>query len=299
MNPSEASYLNLMEDLERRRQEAEKLYQEASEKTAELKKAQSAQLNIMEDLERRRQEVEARERQLKETQEMLVQAGKLTALGQLGAGIAHELNQPIAAIMGFSQLLLTQVSADSPLVGNLKVIEEQSQRMAKIVDNIRSFAREGAGDREKVNLNEAIDSALMLMATQLKAHRINLEVVAEPSLPAVWANKNQVQQIFINLFTNARDAIEEKGAGGTIRVTTRSDKKGWCEVRVSDTGVGIPEAARARIFDPFFTTKPPGKGTGLGLSILYGILQAHKGTIDVESTPGQGATFIVRLPVGK
>ena len=264
----------------------------------ELEEMRQVLLSILEDTNAAKTEVERREQELKNTQAMLIQAGKLTAMGQLGAGIAHELNQPIAAINGFAQLMLSRLPAASPLAPNLQLIEQQSLRMAKIVDNIRTFAREGKGEREPVNVNEAIEDALLLIATQLKNHSIAVEQRMDPQLPAVLADKNQLQQVFVNLLMNARDAIEERGAnvGGQIQLTTTA-RNGFVEAQIRDTGVGIPPDIRERIFDPFFTTKPPGKGTGLGLSILYGIIEQHHGRITVESTRGEGATFIVRLPL--
>ncbi len=324
------STLTLLSDLKRSKQELDEfsktLEKKVQERTTDLSQAQEATLNMMEDLQeskkalersvekekelaaaaaaaadaerKRAAELEESYRKLKETQAMLIQAGKLTALGQLGAGVAHELNQPIAAIRGFSQLLLSQLEPESPLAPNLKVIEEQSHRMARIVDNIRSFARDTKEGREELELNQVADTALMLITAQLRGRGITVDLKLDPNLPRVFADKNQIQQTLINLLTNARDAVEEKGPGGKITVATASDENGGVEMRVSDTGVGISPEIRDRIFDPFFTTKPPGKGTGLGLSIVYGIIQNHKGEIEVESKPGEGTTFIMKLPRG-
>jgi PAS domain S-box-containing protein len=263
----------------------------------EMEDARNVMMSVLEDTNEAKTRAEKRERELKETQAMLIQAGKLAAVGQLGAGVAHELNQPIAAIMGFSQLLVSQLPTGSPLVKNLKLIEQQSQRMAKIVDNIRTFSRPSKGERAQVAVNQVIDDSVMLIAVQLKSHKVVIKKELDLDLPLIWANQNQLQQVFINLLTNARDAINEKGGGGALTLTTRTDGKDWIECRIQDTGGGIQEEYQERIFDPFFTTKPPGKGTGLGLSILYGIVEDHAGKINFESEAGKGTTFILRLPV--
>ncbi len=268
-------------------------------KSRELEERRSILTALLEDANAARKEVERREKQLKETQAMLVQAGKLTALGQLGAGVAHELNQPIAAILGFSQLSLTQIPSDHLLAPHLKLIEEQSKRMAKIVDNIRSFVRDSHESHEAISLNQPIVDALMLMTVQLKGRGIVVETRLDSNLPLIVADSNELQQVFLNLLTNARDAVMEKGPGGKIQISTFSDGSDWVVAKVSDTGTGIREEIRERIFDPFFTTKPPGKGTGLGLAIVSGIMANHQGTIVVESVSGEGATFVVKIPVVK
>lgn len=268
-------------------------------KSRELEERRGILIALLEDANAAREKVERREKQLKETQEMLVQAGKLTALGQLGAGVAHELNQPIAAILGFSQLSLTQIPPDHLVAPHLKLIEEQSKRMAKIVDNIRSFVRDSHGSHEVISLNQPIVDALMLMTVQLKGRGIVVETQLDSNLPLIVADSNELQQVFLNLLTNARDAVMEKGLGGKIQIATFADGSDWVVAKVSDTGTGIREEIRERIFDPFFTTKPPGKGTGLGLAIVSSIMTNHQGTIAAESIPGGGAMFVVKIPVVK
>jgi PAS domain S-box-containing protein len=275
--------LNIMEDLTIRRKE--------------LEEVQKAGLNIMEDLEQQRQSLLAREKKLKETQGMLIQAGKLTAMGQLGAGIAHELNQPIAAMIGFAQHVLDQIPDDHPMVPNIRLIEKQGQRVAKIVENVRLFSRADQWEPMPVILNEAVEDALLMIKGQLRYQGIVTELQLDPQLPPVMADRHKMQQIIINLLLNARDAILENGQRGQITIRTQVTGERWVEIRITDTGAGISKETQEQMFNPFFTTKPPNQGTGLGLSITYGIVKDHKGVIDVESTLGQGTTFIIKIPV--
>lgn len=293
--------LKYMEDLEVQRNEFEKQYEETKQKSRSLEQAQAASLNIMEDLDLKRKEVEEREKKLKETQAMLVQAGKLSAMGQLGAGIAHELNQPLAAIRGYTQVLIEEIKNNDPHLADLKIIEEQTGRMGTIVNNIRSFARDSKFTWDLIDIHKPIEDAFMLLTTQLTNH--NIEVVKDYSrdIPQIKADSNQLQQVFINLITNAKDELD-KNNGGKIWVSTRILKLGkqktdWkVEISFKNEGTPIPKEIMHLIFDPFFTTKGPGKGTGLGLSISYGIIKDHQGEIMVANKE-DGVEFVVSLPV--
>jgi PAS domain S-box-containing protein len=311
-----------------------------------LEKAQIASINIMKDLARGRKEIEQREKELKETQGMLVQAGKLAAMGELGAGIAHELNQPLAVIRGYSQVLMEELPVEDSRRIDLDKIISMTTRMGDIIDNVRAFSRDTKTDKkESVNIHKTIEDALMLTNEQLK--RRSIEVVrryAQKSREApkdreaslvkreakdeirdtlhasrdtthdlrVIGNANQLQQVFINLASNARDALEESGKGsGKIWIETKAtmdhgpstmDQEkmvtGHQSVVVSfrNDGPPIPKDVIGRIFDPFFTTKEVGKGTGLGLSISYGIIKDHNGEMTVENLKDGGVEFKVTLP---
>ncbi len=239
-------------------------------------------------------ELNTRERALLEAQAQLIQSEKLAAFGQLGAGIAHEVKNPLAGILGYAQLSLRKVDPQSPLHGNLQIIEKETKRCKTIIENLLRFARQEKVAFQPLSVNQVVEDTVALMDHQLGIHQIRLEKDLPPGLPAVTGNANQLQQVLMNLLINAQQAMD--GQPGQITLTTRRSGPDGIEIRVSDTGPGIPAEIRPRLFDPFFTTKPAGKGTGLGLSVTYGIVKDHKGEIRVESEPGQGATFIVALP---
>jgi len=239
-------------------------------------------------------ELKTRETALKEAQGQLIQSEKLAAFGQLGAGIAHEVKNPLAGILGYAQLSLRKAEPDTVLHNNLKIIEKETKRCRTIIDNLLKFARQEKVERKPLEVNRVVEDTAALVDHQLGMHRIRLEKEFAQDLPAILGNANQLQQILLNLVLNGQQAME--GTGGTIRITTGRTGDGRAEVRVSDTGPGIPKEIQARLFEPFFTTKPAGKGTGLGLSVTYGIVKDHKGEILVESEAGQGATFILLFP---
>jgi signal transduction histidine kinase len=239
---------------------------------------------------------------LKEAQEQLIQSGKMAAMGQLAAGISHELNQPLTGIKGFTQAILMDLDKDSPIREDLEKIEQQAERMDKIIKNIRLFAQKAKFKLEPININQPIEDSFMLLNAQLRLHNIKVEKRLKPDLPKIKGDANQLQQVFLNLITNARDAIDalNKNSGGAITVTTDLDKGGQSiKVVFSDTGCGIKKEELSNIFNPFYTTKSPGGGIGLGLSICYRIIQDHKATIEVDSKVGQGTTFTLIFPVIK
>ena len=242
---------------------------------------------------------------LKSTSAQLAQSAKLAAVGELAAGVAHELNQPLMVIRGHAQEMIEGNSVPGNIRKDLKLIEKQTGRMMRIIDHLRAFARQSTGAFEQVNLNDVIDDSFTLITQQLK--NLNIEIMKEldESIPRIWGDHNRLEQIFLNLMTNAKDAMEEKGEG-VLSVKTQpimdmtGDKNGKVTgvlVLFSDTGVGIGDNIMDKIFDPFFTTKEVGKGTGLGLSISYSILKDHGGSITAESNDGTGTTFRLEFPV--
>jgi signal transduction histidine kinase len=231
---------------------------------------------------------------LKETRARLIQSEKLSAMGEFISGVAHELNNPLTVLIGFTHLL-----QESPLSAEYKSevrqIADASDRCHKIVQNLLSFARQRPPERKAVDLNEVLEGTARFLQYELRTSNVELDRQYEANLPAVMADAHQLQQVFLNLINNARQAIEEAGRKGRITLRTISAAQS-VRTTIEDDGPGIPENVINRIFDPFFTTKAVGKGTGLGLSVSYGIIQEHGGDIRVESRPGRGTTFIIDLP---
>jgi len=228
-------------------------------------------------------------------QEQLIQSEKMSAIGQLLAGVAHDLNNPLASVVGFSDYLNEAGNIPETLREPLAVIQQEAERAANIVKNLLTFARRQEGERVVTAIRPILNRTLALLRSQLMAHRIETAVLIEPDVPDVEVDPNQMQQVFVNLLNNAAQAIATTGEPGHITVTARRWLDGLA-VLVSDDGPGIPADVRDRIFEPFFTTKPEGRGTGLGLSICQGIVREHGGRITVENAPGQGTTFSVELP---
>lgn len=244
---------------------------------------------------------------LRQAEAQIIQSSKLASLGTLASGVAHELNQPLAIIRAIAQQNLETLQKDtlspevlSLLQEDLQIVERQTARMSQIIMHLRTFARKPRETHDAVDLNEVAQSALILLREQLRQRGIRLvEQYTEP-LPPVMGEANALEQIVINLLTNARDALEGV-AEPEIRLWTevvQQQGTAWVVLGVADNGPGVPEAIRAQIFDPFFTTKDPNKGTGLGLSISLEIAQKHKGTLQLEPTE-RGACFVLRLPVGQ
>jgi PAS domain S-box-containing protein len=223
------------------------------------------------------------------------QAEKLAALGTLAAGLAHELNNPIGIISSRAELMLLD-SESRPVPDDVRddlaVIHRHAQRVTRIAEGLLSFSRHSSGRHGPVDLNRLIDETLLLIEKQIVKEGVVLKRSLSPDLPPVWGDGNALQQVVMNLLTNARDAV---GGHGEIAVETGlAARPGAVRLTVRDTGSGIPPEILPSIFDPFFTTKST--GTGLGLSISYGIVREHQGTVDVESKPGQGTTFMLTLP---
>jgi PAS domain S-box-containing protein len=249
-------------------------------------------------------QLEKKNAELQAMQETLVQSGKLAALGELAAGIAHELNQPLQGIRGYAQELQSLVlpAIEGKPVSNeceagLREIVSNVDKMASIIDYLRAWVRKSVEKHEMTDVHDAIEEALKMLSRQFSARGITIEKVFGQDLPKVYANPLQLEQVFINLATNARDAIEATGRGrGDIRIMTRKAGK-FVEILFRDDGCGMSERTKAKAFNPFFTTKEVGKGMGLGLSLSYGIVSKLHGSIILESELGKGTTFVVRVPL--
>ena len=223
----------------------------------------------------------------------LIQNEKLTSIGLLAAGVAHEINTPLAVISSYSQMLRKEWSPEDQRYKLLEKITKQTFRASEIVNHLLNFSRTNATEYAEVDLHQVITETLSLLEHQFKSARIRVEHELQADDPVTFGNAGKLQQVFLNLFLNARDAMAE---GGELRIRTGTvDSK--VEVIVQDTGAGISRENINRIYDPFFTTKAAGKGTGLGLSVSYGIVQEHGGNISVESKPGLGTSFKLELPL--
>ncbi len=225
-------------------------------------------------------------------EEQMSQTEKLTSLGLLAAGVAHEVNTPLAVISNYIQMLARQMPPGDPRQAIIEKIVKQTFRASEIVNNLLNFSRTGPSALADVDVNRVVEETLSLVAHPLKTSQIQVVKHLTEGIPAVRGSANKLQQVFLNLFLNARDAMP---TGGTLEVRTAAHN-GSVEIEVADTGNGIPRDHIHKIFDPFFTTKPGGRGTGLGLSVSYGIIKEHAGKIDVRSTPGRGTSFHVEFP---
>jgi PAS domain S-box-containing protein len=225
-------------------------------------------------------------------EEQMTQTEKLTSLGLLAAGVAHEVNTPLAVISNYIQMLAKQMPENDPRHSIIDKIVKQTFRASEIVNNLLNFSRTGAAELADVDVNRVVEETLSLVAHPLKTSQIQVVKQFGEALPAVRGSANKLQQVFLNLFLNARDAMP---TGGMLEVRTAAHN-GTVEIEVVDTGAGIAREHIHRIFDPFFTTKSIGRGTGLGLSVSYGIIKEHAGKIDVRSTPGRGTSFHVEFP---
>jgi C4-dicarboxylate-specific signal transduction histidine kinase len=242
----------------------------------------------------------------KETQ--LIQASKMTTLGQMAAGIAHEINQPLNVIQVCADLFLKMIRngiqlENEQLTSLVNDIGRNVQRASDIIKHMRDFARQSEVARNKVNINDPIKDVFKVLGHQVKSHQVELVLELDENIPFILAEHNRLEQVFINMVTNAIDAMDEKCANTddpdcekklTIRTFIENDK---VNATVSDTGIGIPQDVKDKIFEPFFTTKDVGKGTGLGVSISYGIIKDYDGEIQIESQIGQGTTFSLQFPV--
>jgi two-component system NtrC family sensor kinase len=218
----------------------------------------------------------------------------MAAVGQLISGVAHELNNPLTAILGYSQLLSASGQMGPQGIEYSEKLYKQAQRTHRIVQNLLSFARQHKPERLPTMINHILEDTLALRDYDLRMSNIRVHLNLAPDLPVMSADPHQLQQVFLNMVNNAVDAILESSTDGDLWVTTRSDKT-RVFVEFTDSGPGVQEASR--VFDPFYTTKPVGKGTGLGLSICYGIVTEHGGTIRVRNLPHRGASFTIELPL--
>lgn len=250
---------------------------------------------MLRDLDSHERELENAYDKLKDTQSQLIQSSKMNALGELAASLAHELNQPLTVIKGLSQSLLKNYDDNSPNYGKVKLIVDASRRMELVIKHLKVFSRTEGPALRPVDLNTVIKDAFVIVKELLTDHSIELKMNLNP-LPPVLGSAIRLEQVVINLVTNAKDAMP---SGGALMIETRTIETGgisFASMTFRDTGSGIPKEILGRIFDPFFTTKEAGKGTGLGLSISYGIIKEHNGDISVESEPQKGTVFNIILP---
>src|SRR5947199_3858788 len=275
------------------------ILQDSHQDKLRLEASRKAMIHIMGDLRETTAEMQRREQELRDKQEQLVQAGKLATLGELTTGVAHELNNPLNNIGLFvgNAIDLIELGATDrgQIVRELRRTTQQVHKATEIISHLRTFGRAAPVSREPISLTQVIERALSLMQEQLRLREIKVMVDLGSEDPVVVGNPIQLEQVFINLLTNARDAVADS-PHKAIRISG-SVGSASVEIAFADTGKGIPAGLERRIFDPFFTTKQVGKGTGLGLSITYGIVKEHGGTISVSSPPGEGATFLIHLPL--
>ena len=244
------------------------------------------------------------EQERKQLQAQLIQAQKLEAIGTLAGGVAHEINNPIMGIMGYAQLILDTLAPDAPASQYAAEISRETERVATIVRNLLAFARQEKQSHSAARMCDVVASTLSLIRAVMRHDQVTLVIDIPEDLPRIGCRSQQIQQVVMNLLTNARDALNEKYPGyhanKTVLITARvieNNGRQWVRTTVEDHGPGIPAPLLERIFDPFFTTKPRDKGTGLGLSISHGIVKDHGGELSVESTEGESTRFHLDLPV--
>ncbi len=279
------------------------LYDDQKEINEKLQREINERKEIEKELIASNKELESSNLELKETQSQLIQSGKLASIGELATGVAHELNQPLMYIRNSAQLALMDdpENFDNQLIKEtLEDIEKGTSHMMSIISHLREFARHMDLELMPLDLHEVLEDSLILVNEQFRVRNILLKKDYSDGLPNILGNAQQLEQVFINILTNARDALENQDeAWIMIKTAYRQVSKvaGEVAVRLSDNGDGIPDGILDKVFDPFYTTKEAGKGTGLGLSISYGIIRDHKGRIEVESKKGIGSTFEIILPI--
>ena len=240
------------------------------------------------------QELRHRLEELRRAQAALVQSEKMSAFGQLSAGIAHEVKNPLAGILGHAQLCLRKAKEGDPLHNYLTIIEHETRRCTDIITNLMKFARQEKMAYESLDINDVVRQAMNIVDHQLSINQVKIELKLGIKLPRINGNANQLQQVLMNFAINAQQAFD--GNPGIVRITTEKADDGQVILVFADNGPGIPDDIRQKIFEPFFTTKPAGKGTGLGLSVTYGIIKDHKADIKIESQIGVGTAFIITFP---
>jgi signal transduction histidine kinase len=233
--------------------------------------------------------------QRKAMEQQLLLADKLASIGQLAAGIAHEINNPLSIILGYTQLLLRNETPDTQIYTDHKKIEKATKACKTIISDLLNFARSAPTQKGTGHIHDAIKELLSVVEHQFELAGVRIETTFDPDLPGTVMNIGKIKQVFMNLLMNSKQAI---GKGGLIELVTRYEPEcARAVIEVRDTGCGIPREFLPRVFDPFYTSKPTGEGTGLGLSVSYGIVKDHGGQILVDSEPGKGTCFTVILPV--
>jgi two-component system, NtrC family, sensor kinase len=237
--------------------------------------------------------VDERTAELRAMQAHLVRTEKMAAIGKLAAGVAHEINNPLTGVLTNSSLMLQDLTAEDPRREDLQTIVNETLRCRKIVKGLLDFARQTVPQKQELFINQVIEDVLSLVRNQVSFRDLRITTDLSSALPCVMADSDQMRQVVLNIVLNAAEAMPR---GGDLHIRSELDKESKnVLVRISDTGPGIPEEIKDRLFEPFFTTKK--SGTGLGLAIAYGIVERHRGTLEVESAVGRGTTFIMTLPV--
>jgi len=272
----------------------------AAAQKARVSALEEARAELEKRVEERTQELKKAYDDLKNTQEQLVQAEKMSSLGIMAGGVAHELNNPLGGVLGFASILSKELPKGDPHREDVEEIERGARRCKAIVENLLRFSRQESFGFHSTDINKVVEESLSLLGHQVELANIKITKNFSPDIPPVMANAQQLQQVFINIISNAYDAMPD---GGNLTISTElkieSEKFKNIEICFTDTGKGIPKKLIGKIFDPFVTTKPVGKGTGLGLSVSYGIIEKHNGKIEAQSKEGKGTTFTVVLPIGK
>ena len=248
--------------------------------------------------------VEERTNELKKTHEKLLHQDKMASLGKLSASVVHEINNPIAGILSMI-LLIKRILEENDwekkdtltFAKYLDLMETETRRISRIISNLLSFSRQSKIELAHLDVNRLIEKAVLLNSNLMKINRIRVNQNLSTNMPPLYGSEDQLLQVFMNIISNAAEAMSHKD-GGALTIETKQNKTAEeIEIIFADTGVGIPDSRLTKIFEPFFTTKKKGKGVGLGLSVAYGIIQDHKGSIKVESKPGEGTRFIITLPI--
>lgn len=279
------------------------ILQDSHQSNLRLENSRKAMIHIMSDLKETTEAVQRREQELREKQEQLVQAGKLATLGELTTGVAHELNNPLNNIGLFVGNVIDLIElgmADAEperILQELHSAMQQVRKATDIISHLRTFGRAAPVSREPLQIRQIVQRAISLMQEQLRLRQIEVELHFPEEHAIVVANAIQLEQVFINLLANARDALAGVWHNQKCITITCGVKDDMVEIYFGDNGPGIPAGLEQRIFDPFFTTKDVGTGTGLGLSITYGIIKEHQGSIMVKNQPGEGALFLIQLPL--
>ena len=314
LNDQRKAMIHILADYEQDRRRLEKqterldnsrralmhILQDSHQSNLRLENSRKAMIHIMSDLRETTEEVKRREQELREKQEQLVQAGKLATLGELTTGIAHELNNPLNNIGLFVGNAIDLIELDSIETSPERILHElysamqQMRKATEIITHLRTFGRAASVSYEPVIISQVIQSAVSLIQEQLRLRQIEVRLQLPEEEVVIIGNPIQLEQVFLNLLTNARDAIADMPQKSII--IDCAVKMDFVEIRVQDSGPGIPAELEQRIFDPFFTTKEVGAGTGLGLSITYSIIQEHQGNILLENHDGEGALFLIQLP---
>jgi two-component system NtrC family sensor kinase len=232
------------------------------------------------------------------TDRQIMKSERLATIGQLAAGVAHEINNPLGTISIYAQMVLDELGKDNNSCReSLAVVMKQTNRAGRIVKDLLEFARQSEPEMRMLNINDVLTKAISIITHPAELQNIKLLTDLSPELPYIQGDSDKLEQVFVNIMINALQAMQD---GGKLTVCTRmTQDSGFVEIEISDTGCGIPQEHLSKLFDPFFSTKSTGEGTGLGLSVTLGIVEKHDGTIDVKSQVGEGSTFVIRLPIEK